>query len=71
MNSVSSPNVVGEVGYALRIPPALKAKLERWAKAQHRSLNGQMIAALDRAADEAEKRGEIPPAPQFAPDARS
>jgi hypothetical protein len=63
MNSVSPTtlgDVAGEVGYALRLPPPLKAKLERWAKAQRRSLNGQIVAALEVAVALAEKRGEIP-----------
>lgn len=60
MDSVSSPVVVGEVGFALRLRPALKADLERWAAAQHRSVNKQIVAALERAVVEAKRRGEIP-----------
>jgi hypothetical protein len=63
MNSVSPTtveSVPGEVGYALRLPPKLKADLERWARAQHRSLNGQIVAALDAAVAQAKRRGEIP-----------
>jgi hypothetical protein len=64
MNSVSPPtigDVVGEVGFALRLSPKLKAKIERWARAQHRSTNSQMVAALEVAVAQAERRGEIPP----------
>lgn len=65
MNSVSPTtldDMAGEVGYALRLPPKLKDKLARWAKAQQRSLNGQIVAALLVAVAQAERKGEIPPA---------
>jgi hypothetical protein len=49
------PNVVGEVGYALRMPPELKAELEEWAKREHRSLNSLIVVLLEQAA-RAERR---------------
>ena len=39
----------GEVGYALRLPPELKAKLEEWARDERRSLNAQIVYLLDLA----------------------
>jgi hypothetical protein len=52
--------MVGEVGYALRLPKDLKAKLERWARAEHRSMNGQIVSVLEDAVRQAEKDGQIP-----------
>lgn len=42
------PDMVGEVGYALRIPKELKAELERLAKINRRSLNGEIIWRLEQ-----------------------
>lgn len=53
--------MVGEVGFALRLPKKLKAKIERWAKAEHRSANGQIVALIEDAVRQAEKDGKIPP----------
>lgn len=53
--------VAGEVPYALRLPPKLKATLERWARASRRSLNAQIVVVLESAAAQAERKGDIPP----------
>lgn len=37
-----------EKGYALRLPPDLKDKLERLAKINRRSLNGEIIWRLEQ-----------------------
>lgn len=41
-------DMVGEVGYALRLPKELKAELERLAKANRRSLNSEMVFRLEQ-----------------------
>jgi hypothetical protein len=48
--------VVGEVGYPLRLPPELKAWLEAQAKANRRSLNGEIIYRLEQSRD-TERKG--------------
>lgn len=46
------PGVVGEVAYALRLPPELKATLEAWAREERRSLNAQIVHLLEQAVRE-------------------
>ena len=47
--------MVGEVGYALRLPKDLKATLERLAKREDRSLNAQIVRVLREWADKQPK----------------
>jgi hypothetical protein len=51
--------MVGEVGYALRLPRDLKADLERWARQDRRSLNAQIVFLLDSAVEKAKESGEL------------
>jgi predicted DNA-binding protein len=46
--SVTLDDMVGEVGYALRLPRELKAELERLAKESHRSLNSEIVFRLEQ-----------------------
>jgi hypothetical protein len=47
-SAATLPDMVGEVGYALRIPKELKIELERIARLNRRSLNGEIIWRLER-----------------------
>jgi len=48
--------MAGEVGYALRIPPELKAWLEERAKANRRSLNSEIVFRLQQSRQAEERR---------------
>ena len=50
------PDVVGEVGYALRMPPELKAWLEVRAKENRRSLNSEIVFRLEQSREAEERR---------------
>jgi hypothetical protein len=56
--------MVGEVGYALRLPRDLKAELERWARQDRRSLNAQIVFLLEAAVEQAKKSGELAAEPR-------
>lgn len=47
-STATLPDMVGEVGYALRIPKELKTELERLAKTNHRSLNSEIVHRLEQ-----------------------
>jgi hypothetical protein len=64
-SAASIDPLVGEVGFPLRLPPELKAKLAAWAKRERRSLNAHIVFLLEgdvERADEAshpdERRGD-------------
>lgn len=50
-------DMAGEVGYALRLPPELKARLEELARQDRRSLNSEIVHLLEVAAEKAEALG--------------
>ena len=50
------PAVTGEVGYALRLPPELKAWLEAQAKVNRRSLNSEIVFRLEQSRESEERR---------------
>lgn len=52
--------MAGEVPYALRLPKDLKSDLERLAKREHRSLNGEIVAICEEAIEQARKSGRLP-----------
>ena len=41
-----------DVGYPLRLPAELKAKLTVWARHERRSLNAQIVFLLEKAVDQ-------------------
>lgn len=45
-------DMVGEAGYALRLPKDLKAELERLAKQNRRSLNSEIVWRLEQSVAE-------------------
>jgi predicted HicB family RNase H-like nuclease len=48
-------DMVGEAGYALRLPKELKAELERLAKANRRSLNSEIVWRLEKSVAQEER----------------
>jgi hypothetical protein len=44
--------------YVRNVPPKLYAELKRWAAASGRSVNGEMLALLEREASRRRERGD-------------